>query len=89
MPRVPAPAALSTETTGRMGHKAAHKVLKKLRDEMRTPNRIAAESRDLSDRVEFGGRTSRVGRPERTSSVRGSLASRCGFCSRGTQTSGR
>ena len=55
MPRQggPAPAALSTETTGHMGHKAAHKVLKKLRADMCTPNRITAESRDLTDGVDF------------------------------------
>ena len=39
-----------------MGHKAAHKVLKQLRADMCTPNRITAESRDLTDGVDFDGK---------------------------------
>ena len=55
MPRM-GRSALSTETTVRMSHEAAYSVLKKLRADMCTHDRITTESRDLTDGVDFNWR---------------------------------
>ena len=46
----------TTETTVHMSHEAAYSVLKKLRADMCTHDRITTESRDLTDGVDFNWR---------------------------------